>query len=851
MVNVKNQNTLRQLTARFLKINRGRNQIAILAIALTSLLFTSLFTGVSSMLLTKRLADMKSYMSYSHAYIRDLTQEEAQQAIETIQSSSSTGEYGEGLFFGLAMNSLLTSQTEVRYGDLGMVKSYNCVPSEGTLPESGNEIALSTVTLDSLGIPRTLGETVTLTILQNDLTGASVTDTFTLCGYWNGDNADNIQLAWISKDYALENAYPATRQEIDDGLYNGTWSCAVWFKNSWNLTAKVAQLNQDLNLPAAEGFQGNPAYLYTDSKEEDGFSYLSLAGIILLIILAGCLIIYNIFSISVKTDIRAYALLKNIGTTGKQLKKIVRMQALFLSAVGIPLGLLLGYLAGLFLAPTLSSSMDGNLNAAPMETLTSANPLLFLASALLSLLTVYLSSMQACRTVARVSPVEALRMTEGGQSRRKTKRNFSVNWLGMALQNLLRNWKKGLVVMLSIAISLVTLNCIIILVQGFNFDEYKSIFLNNDFQLNKITPFYEYSKLNGISKEVQKSLDACPYAENTGLVYYTEERHEMAPQLRQTWERITEKYLDSWGKTWKKIWEEVQTTNKIPVRYYGLDRYAFENLTWLGDACTWEEFSSGDAILVDFPNVRRTSEDDHYYRPGDTLTMQYRNGSEKEYQVLGEVLLPYSLKYPYGDLISISLYVPEDEFIAQTGENAAMNAFLDSIDGQFEKTQQYLEDSVLKDDSSLNLISVLEIRASFQNFIRKYYLIGGCLALVLAFIGIMNFFNTTATSLISRRQELALLETVGMSKKQLQKMLVAEGCIYLIGALLLAVLLTVFCARGLLTRVLGTAFFFEFRLTVLPSLLMLPLLLAVAYLIPRRQFRRMRRESLVERIRQA
>ncbi len=55
---------------------------------------------------------------------------------------------------------------------------------------------------------------------------------------------------------------------------------------------------------------------------------------VLFVILAGYLIIYNIFNISVKTDIRAYGLLKNVGTTGKQLKKIVRMQAWRLSAIG-------------------------------------------------------------------------------------------------------------------------------------------------------------------------------------------------------------------------------------------------------------------------------------------------------------------------------------------------------------------------------------------------------------------------------------------------------------------------------------------------------------------------------------
>lgn len=184
----------------------------------------------------------------------------------------------------------------------------------------------------------------------------------------------------------------------------------------------------------------NPAY---NLFEEDSFSFSSLIIMILFVILAGYLIIYNIFNISVKTDIRAYGLLKNVGTTGKQLKKIVRMQAWRLSAIGIPIGLLCGYLAGLCMAPSLTADAQISAQAGKTaQTVVSANPLIFLAAILLTLLTVYLSSLQACKMVERVSPVEALRLAEGEQSHRKIKKNTSVTWWGMAVQNVLRNWKR-------------------------------------------------------------------------------------------------------------------------------------------------------------------------------------------------------------------------------------------------------------------------------------------------------------------------------------------------------------------------------------------------------------------------
>ena len=128
-------------------------------------------------------------------------------------------------------------------------------------------------------------------------------------------------------------------------------------------------------------------------------------------------------------------------------------------------------------------------------------------------------------------------------------------------------------------------------------------------------------------------------------------------------------------------------------------------------------------------------------------------------------------------------------------------------------------------------------------------MIGAFLTAVLAFIGIMNFFNMMAASVISRRKELALLEAVGMTKRQLSKMLIAEGCMYLGGSFVIAVLIVVFGAERILTGTVGRAFFFRMHLTILPCILMLPLLLLTAYAIPEYQFRKMSRESVVERIR--
>src|SRR5699024_7353642 len=144
--------------------------------------------------------------------------------------------------------------------------------------------------------------------------------------------------------------------------------------------------------------------------------------------------IYNVFQISVTNDIRFYGLLKTIGTTPRQLGWIIRQQALTLSLAGIPLGLVLGWLIGGQITPAIVSQLDG------IVPVTSVNPEIFVRAALFSLVTVLLSRPRRGRMAAKVSPIEAVRYTEGGTIKRKTKKGRKgVSLLSMAWANLGRS----------------------------------------------------------------------------------------------------------------------------------------------------------------------------------------------------------------------------------------------------------------------------------------------------------------------------------------------------------------------------------------------------------------------------
>lgn len=134
---------------------------------------------------------------------------------------------------------------------------------------------------------------------------------------------------------------------------SGSINPNIWFASSWDIEGQVESLKARCGFGEDVNEGVNWAYA---SSEVDFTTVAMLAGILLLITFSGYMIIYNIFYISVSKDIRFYGLLKTIGTTNRQLKKLVRRQALLLGLIGTPIGLILGYLVSFFVTPVVMST---------------------------------------------------------------------------------------------------------------------------------------------------------------------------------------------------------------------------------------------------------------------------------------------------------------------------------------------------------------------------------------------------------------------------------------------------------------------------------------------------------------
>ena len=104
--------------------------------------------------------EMRTSMDSSQLSIQDLTQEQFRQ----ISQYDKIKETGYTIFLSVAENEeLQTISTEIRYADENGARSYQCLPTQGTLPQGEKEAAVSTIILDLLGVPHKIGSTVTLT----------------------------------------------------------------------------------------------------------------------------------------------------------------------------------------------------------------------------------------------------------------------------------------------------------------------------------------------------------------------------------------------------------------------------------------------------------------------------------------------------------------------------------------------------------------------------------------------------------------------------------------------------------------------------------------------------------------
>lgn len=840
----KQKSIISTLTKRSFRQNKGRNLVAVLAIIMTTMMFTTLFTLAQSM--EKNMTEMYLRQSgtSAHATCKQITDEQ----IKQIASHPDVAAYGTSIVLGIAENQQLSGrQVEIRYGDDTYAEWGFAYPAVGHMPRDRQEIALDTLTLERLGVPRELGAAVTLA-WRADLTSDEITeDTFTLCGWWEGNQSVYAGMAWVSREFALDACGGV--QTAGEGQILGQRMMNLMYRDSANIEEQTDQILEDCGLTSLE-FNTNLAY-GPEMQYSIRMENLPMYGGMVLVFIAGYLIIFNIFQISVASDIAFYGKLKTLGTTKKQIRSIILGQGNRLALSGIPAGLVLGYLLGVVLVPVWMTGMDAQPSAA-------ADPVVFVGSALFSYVTVITSCLLPARLAGKVSPMEALRYTDADtnvkKKIKKTKKGASL--AGMAWANLWRNRKRTILVICSLTLGLVLMSFFYAKNASFDIEKYLLDLAAADFQLDDATNASSGGydpESHTISDALLDKISGLESLEETGRLYSHEISMSLSEEAKNNFLSFyTKERLDEFASYdltfsyWKEGFDAAVNGEEVPHTIYGadgllLEAAASENYI-LDGTYDAEKFAGGDYVLAIGPSVEPQTGLPSY-SVGETVMIENR-----EFTVMAVLDSYQPMVEGAAPSFDIPLIISGDTFLELWPDSNVRKFYFNVADDDLEQVSEMLTDYQQTEGIGMDITSRQAMVEQYEAQTRSASVMGYAISIVVALVGVLNFVNSMVTAIIARKREFAMIQSIGMTKRQLCQMLTCEGLSYA-GLTLAASYVIGSVTVGVIVRALVADGFSTFHFTLTPLILCTPILIALAILIPYLCFKNLDKKSIVERLR--
>ena len=891
---VKNRKAVRRLSVKSFKAAGRRNITAAVAIAMTTVLFTALFTIMMSINTSYESYTFRQIGGYAHGTFKDVSSQQA----SMIESNSKVKAVGRRITAGIITDGGFAKiPAEISYMDDNNAKWSYINLSKGHMPEAEDEIIMDTAALDALGVDPEIGAKIKLTydMLDVDSTVGSRTDTFRLVGWWDYDDISPVHFINVSEAYVRK----VEQAAFGGGADHLREDINVMFRTSIGIEENMKTVENDL------GFQSDDldkdGYVrygvnwgYTASQAADGIDLemvAAAAALLILIIMTGYLIIYNIFRISVSSDIRYYGLLKTVGVTPRQLRRIVRQQAMMLCAEGCPAGLVIGYLAGRVLMPVIMESTS--LGSSCVEV--SISPVIFAASALFSIVTVFLSCARPARMASKVSPVEAVKYADASHGQHKIGKMRRIRKPGamksaglgrMALANLGRNRLKTLVVILSMALSVVLLSVLCAFVGGFDMEKYLSKQTCADFIVGKTDyfNFQAHGTESGLSEGEIAEIKAGTESSVSGMAWSLDDTDSVIWLPKSAGSSDDDALDDDEQTSYAKQALQKEGRENMPcsdLQIEGLDAELLQKLQVIDGELAPMSDSGENAIAVaaETDDNGNLMDGDSLPKPGDTVTVTYidegyfidsRTGEKSSentpgeyikykvarshdvrYTVCAVVSVPYSMSFRYSDFSSIDAVINSERLRADSdAEIFPMFYMFDAPDRSAEDGDEaFLKDLTSSPASSLMYESKATVRAEFEGFRNMFTLLGGVLCVITGLVGILNFFNSIMTGMMSRRYEFAVLQSIGMTGKQLRSMLIYEGLLYAAYAILLSIVLSIII-EPIAGRMLENMFwFYSYRFTLKGIFITAPVFLAAGAVLPALLYRGISRRSIIERLR--
>lgn len=716
------------------------------------------------------------------------------------------------------------------YMDRTGMELYKVKLKEGQLPQKENDIVVSKGILEALGQNGKIGDTITVPyqILKDDGLDYTKEKDFRICGFLADNESSKEQKqytslvseAFLKAEIPVEQVKYRFLLQVNGQKGNTT---ADYTETIQNIARQFGISEDDMNI--------NKEYLAANYV--DPATIPVIVGIMLIVVLAGIITIYSVYYVSMNQRVREFGKLKAIGATKRQLRQIVLREGMGVALFAIPIGLLIGTVAvKVVLLQFVEHAKDSNVLITEAYKVVAKGEVqlyywwIYLLAIAVTLCTVYLSLMKPMRMAAKVSEIEAMRYQGGSKRQKSSRKGYQFLNIGrLTKRNLAENKKKSTITIVSMAVTGIFVMMVATVLSCANPMESAKSSIVGQYEIspivesgNKEHPEYEWA-------EVQKNNPL-----NEGLKQQIEELDGVERVDVFTALKV------SGGPFEEKIGTEF--INGVP------EEYAEELKKGITEGnVTYEELKSGDKVILDRALL-------HWYpdiKVGDKLKLNIHDGDntfQKEIEVaaIGE----------YGTgLTNYNCLIMAKEGAEKLTINNSSSYFQVIADKDYDEALEASLQAIVDGSGRLQMRTWKNEYDTWENAIQMTR--GACYAfiIILAAISIMNLINTMINSVHVRKKELGMMQAIGMSDRQLMKMLQLEGIFYTVGTLIISIGVGSLAGYPLFLYAKRTGMFdiSTYHYPVTAAIIIILTLFVIQMLLAIFIAKSVREDSLIERIR--
>lgn len=716
------------------------------------------------------------------------------------------------------------------YMDRTGMELYKVKLKEGQLPQKENDIVVSKGILEALGQNGKIGDTITVPyqILKDDGLDYTKEKEFRICGFLADNESSKEQKqytslvseAFLKAEIPVEQVKYRFLLQVNGQKGNTT---ADYTETIQNIARQFGISEDDMNI--------NKEYLAANYV--DPATIPVIVGIMLIVVLAGIITIYSVYYVSMNQRVREFGKLKAIGATKRQLRQIVLREGMGVALFAIPIGLLIGTVAvKVVLLQFVEHAKDSNVLITEAYKVVAKGEVqlyywwIYLLAIAVTLCTVYLSLMKPMRMAAKVSEIEAMRYQGGSKRQKSSRKGYQFLNIGrLTKRNLAENKKKSTITIVSMAVTGIFVMMVATVLSCANPMESAKSTIVGQYEIspivesgNKEHPEYEWA-------EVQKNNPL-----NEGLKQQIEELDGVERVDVFTALKV------SGGPFEEEIGSEF--INGVP------EEYAEELKKGITEGnVTYEELKSGDKVILDRALL-------HWYpdiKVGDKLKLNIHDGDntfQKEIEVaaIGE----------YGTgLTNYNCLIMAKEGAEKLTINNSSSYFQVIADKDYDEALEASLQAIVDGSGRLQMRTWKNEYDTWENAIQMTR--GACYAfiIILAAISIMNLINTMINSVHVRKKELGMMQAIGMSDRQLMKMLQLEGIFYTVGTLIISIGVGSLAGYPLFLYAKRTGMFdiSTYHYPVTAAIIIILTLFVIQMLLAIFIAKSVRKDSLIERIR--